>query len=628
MRRGYRSKRNKFVCTVANCELDDAVNTTRQFAHDIGWSITDTIEKSRRFGMTFENPENGFVKLLVSKDPQVCKIGIERGANDLEIVIGFTHKEKFSFNIALVTVVAMFSALFGAILVQLPLLGPGREVIFFVPIAVSTFANLWKVKATEYELFVSRLRRTFLERGYTATIDSRKFAPPGRFPLAFHLFSLASIFAGIAYNTDFPKAGEVSLLAQIELGAIYVYLAGCAIAIVFGFALIFRREETSAKFMAVPQFLVGLAFAAYMAVPLGLVYYGLDAVDEKLTSPSVLSPIFSIGFFTLGGLSVALILYIPVAHSREANARRQLGTESSFVFSPMLAMAFVPALWLTTGSINILAVFHVLGGAETIFFGQAFIFDSAVIRGIDRFYGSPGIAVYLFPIIFILTLTFRAARQQRRKIRHSLLVPENVSETVNEVCERTNMKPPTIILVQSQYAHAGAAHSFKLGPFIFLTDRLLTILGNDELAGVLAHELWHIKRHTFVFWLGDTISQFTLFGRGFHTVMFNTAEMELKADDFATDYLMCSGSKKSALAQALRKIAMDTKILQLLAPSESLVSLLPISDLETWADMDRVSMKERLSWLHRAIFGDLAVSYYHPSSEYRINRIESQCDAA
>jgi len=66
-------------------------------------------------------------------------------------------------------------------------------------------------------------------------------------------------------------------------------------------------------------------------------------------------------------------------------------------------------------------------------------------------------------------------------------------DTVNKICMKANMPMPRIAIVKTQTPNAFATGRNEKTAVVAATEGLLTMLSNDELEGVLAHEMAHIK---------------------------------------------------------------------------------------------------------------------------------------
>lgn len=234
------------------------------------------------------------------------------------------------------------------------------------------------------------------------------------------------------------------------------------------------------------------------------------------------------------------------------------------------------------------------------------------------------IALYALPLIMIFFIMLNKWRNEVLSIQRlkSKAIPNNLKEILVEICHSSGIKIPVLVLKNEPIIMSETKWIFLLGNCIIISDKATEFLENREFEALLAHEIGHIKNHTFIFNLLDFLSQITLFGKGFLISVLNTQELEYAADKFSLNWLLKKGYSKDILKGLLHKIAIVNSSLKYLAYSRS---LLGFSEINTSFEESgqKISFRARLKLLYALYFGDIILSYVHPGIEERIERIEA-----
>lgn len=149
---------------------------------------------------------------------------------------------------------------------------------------------------------------------------------------------------------------------------------------------------------------------------------------------------------------------------------------------------------------------------------------------------------------------------------------------------------------------------------------------NDaELGSLLAHEIYHIKRHTAKWYVLNLLSDITLFGNGFLTISTNSYAHELEADEQAAKWAKTRGwvpDLVNALEMVyLASIAAGKKNygLGMVADNQE-----PAKQKEHEKDPMFKKLKRNIDLLFDLYFGEeIPLSYIHPPIEERIERIKA-----
>lgn len=233
------------------------------------------------------------------------------------------------------------------------------------------------------------------------------------------------------------------------------------------------------------------------------------------------------------------------------------------------------------------------------------------------------IALYALPLIIIFFILLNKWFKEVLTIKRlmSNFVPNNLRETLAEICQSSRIKIPVFVLKNEPIIMSETKWIFPFGNCIIISNKATEFLDNKEVEALLAHEIGHIKHHTFVFNLLDFLSQITLFGKGFLISVLNTKEMEYRADDFSLKWISRKGYPKDILKNLLKKIVITNSTLKYFAYSRSLLGFSELNPSFEESEQ-KLNFWSRLKLLYALYFGDIILSYVHPSIEERINRIE------
>jgi Zn-dependent protease with chaperone function len=198
---------------------------------------------------------------------------------------------------------------------------------------------------------------------------------------------------------------------------------------------------------------------------------------------------------------------------------------------------------------------------------------------------------------------------------------EKLHDIVKGISSYAGVREPLIAVKNSNLIAGFAAGLFPFCSAIVLTRKAVDSLKEDELEALVAHEIAHLKRHSFVFGFLNFISEWTLFGKGFLAVLLDTKRIEFEADDFSLAWLKKRGFQKEVLMNLLNKTMAVNAMSRYLAVSKPLFAF----DETGNEDMggDKMSFRKKLSLLYEVYFGDFIIPYIHPSIEERVRRIEA-----
>jgi len=254
---------------------------------------------------------------------------------------------------------------------------------------------------------------------------------------------------------------------------------------------------------------------------------------------------------------------------------------SSYLFNLVIVL-----LWAAISIVNILGLYFSFSILERILFNKNILFESELAKMffdntqltftiLMRSIFGGGITilfhrmVMLFYSIPIITIFFLVLKKNLKAIikKHSLLknqdgknekFQKHLIEKINKICEFADIRVPTIRFVDSPNIHASSQYlgfpTFK--NVLVLSKGTLDELhdNDDELNVLLAHEIWHIKKHTLIRRFLCFLSDYSLFGNGFLALLQNSYKIEKEADDFAVKWLIKKHQEKSKAINSLRSL--------------------------------------------------------------------------
>ena len=151
----------------------------------------------------------------------------------------------------------------------------------------------------------------------------------------------------------------------------------------------------------------------------------------------------------------------------------------------------------------------------------------------------------------------------------------------------------------------------------------------DEIEALLAHEIWHIKKHNITRTILCFLSDYSLFGNGFLTIMQNSYKIEKEADEFALRWLTKKCQDRDESVRVMKSLLEKTeeiyvtKILIQQMNSFGFLNLIDPSSKESFLKKyDKFSRREQLKidlkLLYQMLFGEEIQCYFHPSNYLRI----------
>jgi len=199
--------------------------------------------------------------------------------------------------------------------------------------------------------------------------------------------------------------------------------------------------------------------------------------------------------------------------------------------------------------------FFAVGNAT--FFLQIFAYD------LEHNFNTWGLRIIfgLYGSIFILIIMpFFIKRFQFYKqilfLRNTSSVPKYLSELIEGLCAYAKVKRPLLLTAGEEF---NTQYIYGIGSILWIPNGLLKRLKTECLQAVLAHEMYHIKKHNFIFSFLCELSEWTFFGKGFLVFALDTRKIEFDADVFAVKYLEEHNLSKKELINALAIIREESQ---------------------------------------------------------------------
>lgn len=227
------------------------------------------------------------------------------------------------------------------------------------------------------------------------------------------------------------------------------------------------------------------------------------------------------------------------------------------------------------------------------------------------------------PIVFVAAgwgIRWRLEKERIRNRTRSGPCVQRIHALVRSACASLYVRRPTTVVEDVPAMVCHVKRVAKRGAVLTISQKTIELLSDDELRAVLFHELWHLKRHSRLFAILDTLSRVSLLGRGLLVIAFDTVAWEYEADRFAAAQLERCGLTTEVLVGALEKMVAADTLLRGLAPSAS-IALLPVAT--TGSPDASALMMGRLRLLRELYFGDFVMSYVHPTLDERISHIRA-----
>ena len=249
---------------------------------------------------------------------------------------------------------------------------------------------------------------------------------------------------------------------------------------------------------------------------------------------------------------------------------------------------------------------------------------------------------YSIPMLFFYSLVVIKNIKSTLQIKLVLKSNQNAGilsdlmPKMEKICQNCKLRLPIIKIIDSVSATEGASY---LGfPFfrnlLIIRKQTVEILSHKDYAleAYLAHEIFHLKKHTLGWKILCLLSDFTLFGNGFLTILHSSYNVELEADAFAVKWLKQHDMPPTALITALQSQEQleEQEVLGTLLSNLNFIHSIENEEYRETIIMQADNsgrlkkMLINLKLLYQMYFGNYITSYIHPGNDYRIEQIEER----
>ncbi len=232
--------------------------------------------------------------------------------------------------------------------------------------------------------------------------------------------------------------------------------------------------------------------------------------------------------------------------------------------------------------------------------------------------------VYLLPALFLVFMQLRANMKRfigSRTILKGYKSDFRIQEMIDKIAIASNVEIPRHCItdepgISVKTLYVGIPYKKN---YILISKTAQGKLSREELEGILAHEVFHVKKHTFIFRVLNLLSDWTLMGKGFLANVLNPVKMEFDADDFAVYWLKEQGVEIENYIRALKR----TEILKAMTIFAGPVQSLGIMESGSHSKRrGKEGFVQKARILLDLYFGEKMLSYVYPTTEERIERIK------
>jgi Zn-dependent protease with chaperone function len=239
------------------------------------------------------------------------------------------------------------------------------------------------------------------------------------------------------------------------------------------------------------------------------------------------------------------------------------------------------------------------------------------------------IVAYCLPLFYVIYRVMKKRMLNYIKVRverKRYLLTESdrflkIHGLFKQAAAYSGVTTPDMVVVPSKLPRVSTVYAgFPIfRPYIRLTDGVFK-LKSLELMCLIVHEMYHIKRHSFKWYLLNLFSDITFFGTGFLSIATDSYQFELDADSHAACWAKENGAVLDFI-NALQIVSMSysTEIgLELDIGGGDFI----ISKEEKMEESLIDKSIGKIDAFFELYFGDEILSYIHPPLEKRIERIK------
>jgi len=238
------------------------------------------------------------------------------------------------------------------------------------------------------------------------------------------------------------------------------------------------------------------------------------------------------------------------------------------------------------------------------------------------------ILLFLSPIFFLFSSilvrnileyrsNFIAIKNSKQYVdRHTYI--KEISENISEI---NRIKRPLIAINNSKDICASVDYiSFPYFSYILHISEGIFNLNKNEIILIIAHEIYHIKKHALLRFLLCFLSDYTLFGKGFLSIIQNSYNAEKQADLFAFKTLGENIQSYNTFKNLLEKQEEINFIFN--NYNKEIINPKLLYDYNNISETKKLFVNIKLFFRYY-FFGGLSI-YTHPSVEQRIQWLQEE----
>ncbi len=632
---------------------------TKDFLRQIGWSISYEENHEDFVSITARNPVNSVLKLFLNKEPQIVKWQVSKEGGYSRVETEFSLFRNFKLTLYVILTIFLGACYFGLVGLEVFVTDSsemGKILFFSLPVFVSVFGTyIFLTRINKSEKY-SKLKDDFYQsiRNFSG-MDGIIKKPGMGYPEAvnsflFVLFATSPIMFLLLFNTVPNPYMNFLPKAMMFFGfLVSLYL----LIFLFEQNIEFRVGLYSINFMA------GVSLMIYCLLPIFAHLIPLKEIFKSPNNPlsfgqisflyliSILPIIFS-WILLFGCIKSCLATTIGLLRKRRSYSVFNPDAATTMVFNKEFSsgiyfksgVIMVSLIWFFSSIVTILGVYFSLGSIEFAIFGKNYFLGNIFIESVIGMINS---ATYLFnttfqinapaafitrflamlyalPILWIVAILLSKAIKEMIKFYGSkVVILDSIIQKIKPICKFANVKMPKVFVIPSPFIFSNVKRVTPFRDLLVITNSAIELLNDHELEVLLAHEIGHIKKHALVHNILNFLSEWTLFGKGFLGFILNTKYVEYEADDFCLEFMADKGIPRRILIDTLNKTVISNSLLSYIAPANSILSF---SETEFALTQNEISLKTKLKLLYEIYFGDMVISYIHPTIEERIKRIE------
>jgi len=645
---------DKQVRTI-NAPMKRVRQIIESFTEEIKWKIKVEYESDKLTTIRIENPETSFKRLFISRVPQIVLWRLINEGENLRIENICLHQKQYSY---LIWFILRYSFIFATILIlaggYIPT-GIGFALIFL-------FLSLgWLSTSGKPRLLIEDFYNKIEKENNTATVLVRGGSSNPNIQIYYIMNFILLFFMMIA--TVRPA------LTNFPILAILFVVIVCLLTPIIYFVYGTKARYVELVSIHITNFLTGGVFAASAIMP----YLIMQSEKYFLHPPRGYYPLILIGCISY--LIITLIKNVSITKDIEryeakriklfeASERNPYAATPSKIFRITLFFMWIfcstAVLSGTYFSISLLGkdpVYIIKQDYTTSSYAaqMAYLRETLALRslpiteeekrqerakirkkyqnGIYKKALVPPIIVSLMafwcvPFLLVLMYSFwKWASETFALINTSKInkFPDSIERAIDKLSKYFKTATPQIIVENTQTLYSQIRVPFIWKPMLVISKGLLENLNDNQIDAILAHEMWHKKKHAFTLSIWNALFTVTMFGSNNSSVLTNSLELEYEADEQAVNFLKSQGKSESTLTDALVKIDASNESLLLLSSLDPSMAFHPVAKKENAGNNNPLNnFKKGLIIFSDIYFGRKNYGYIHPTLNQRIRRLKEK----